>query len=76
MEQLGSSNEDLVVRIGEANEVMPMDNVSVITSKIHFNTEEEGQLMIVGPTRMPYNKVVALMEYMAKVIEDMYMNND
>lgn len=74
--QLGSSNEDLVVRIGEANEVMPMDNVSVITSKIHFNTEEEGQLMIVGPTRMPYNKVVALMEYMAKVIEDMYMNND
>lgn len=73
--QLGTSNEDLVVRIGEANEILPMDNVSVITSKIHFNTQEEGQLMVVGPTRMPYNKVVALMEYMAKAIEEMYKSD-
>ncbi len=28
--------------------------------------------MIVGPTRMQYNRVVALMEYMSKVIEEMY----
>ena len=28
--------------------------------------------MIVGPTRMQYNRVVALMEYMSKVIEDLY----
>lgn len=70
--QLGSSNEDLVVRIGESNEIMPMNNVSIITSKFKINHDEEGQLMVVGPTRMPYNKVVALMEYMSKVIEEMY----
>ena len=28
---------------------------------------KKGQLMIVGPTRMQYNRVVALMEYMSKV---------
>ena len=28
--------------------------------------------MIVGPTRMQYNRVVALMEYMSRVIEEMY----
>ncbi len=74
--QFGNGSEDVVVRIGEANEVMPLDNVSVISSKFKINDAEEGQLMVVGPTRMPYNKVVALMEYMAKVIEQMYVDNN
>ena len=69
--QLGSSDEDVMVRIGERNEVMPLDDVSVVSSKFKIN-DEEGQLMVVGPTRMPYNKIVALMEYMSKVIEEMY----
>ena len=73
--QLGSSNEDISIRIGTDNQVIPMENVSVITSKIKLNNEEEGQLMVVGPTRMPYNKIVALMEYMAKVIEDLYRDD-
>lgn len=74
--QLGETNNDIMVRIGECNEVMPMENVSVITSKFKLGNEEEGQLMVVGPTRMQYNKVVALMEYMSKVIEEMYYENE
>ena len=49
-----------------------MNNVAVVASKFKLNSEEEGQLMIVGPTRMQYNRVVALMEYMSRVIEEMY----
>lgn len=30
--------------------------------------------MVVGPTRMPYNQVVALMEYMSQQIEKMFNN--
>lgn len=74
--QLGNSDNDVVVRIGESNEVIPMDNVSVVSSKFKLNNDEEGQLMVVGPTRMPYNRVVALMEYMARVIEEMYSESD
>lgn len=70
--QLGNTSEDVMIRIGESNEVMPMDDVSIISSKFKINEEEEGQLMVVGPTRMPYDRVVALMEYMAKAIEEMY----
>lgn len=74
--QLGNSEDNVVVRIGEANEILPMENVSVVSSKFKINDEEEGQLMVVGPTRMPYNKVVALMEYMARVIEEMYSDKE
>ncbi|MDH6367441.1 MULTISPECIES: heat-inducible transcriptional repressor HrcA [unclassified Breznakia] len=74
--QLGSSNEDISIRIGnDDNQVIPFENVSVVSSTIRINDEEEGKLMVVGPTRMPYNKVVALMEYMAKAIGDLYRND-
>jgi len=72
--QLANHEGDLMVRIGEenSNEVLHMNNVAVVASKFRLNDDEEGQLMIVGPTRMQYNRVVALMEYMSKVIEEMY----
>ncbi len=71
--QLANHEGDLMVRIGdEGNKVLHMDNVAVVASKFRLNDDEEGQLMIVGPTRMQYNRVVALMEYMSKVIEELY----
>lgn len=70
--QIGSSDKDVMVKIGEVSEVMPLEDVSVVSSKFKIRGKEEGQLMVVGPTRMPYNRVVALMEYMSKVIEEMY----
>lgn len=70
--QIGSTDKDVMVKIGEVSEVMPLEDVSVVSSKFKIRGKEEGQLMVVGPTRMPYNRVVALMEYMSKVIEEMY----
>ena len=49
---------------------------AVVSSKFHISDGEEGQLMIVGPTRMQYSKVVALMEYMSQVIEDLYKKEE
>lgn len=72
--QLANHDGDLMVRIGDdgGNEMIQLDDVAVVASKFKLNDDEEGQLMIVGPTRMQYNRVVALMEYMSKVIEEMY----
>lgn len=50
--------------------------MAVVSSKFHLPGNEEGQLMIVGPTRMQYNRVVALMEYMSKTIEDLYKKDE
>ena len=63
-----------MIRIGDegANEILQLNDVAIVASKFKLNDDEEGQLMIVGPTRMQYNRVVALMEYMSKVIEDLY----
>ncbi|MCI9525047.1 MAG: heat-inducible transcription repressor HrcA [Erysipelotrichaceae bacterium] len=72
--QLANHEGDLMIRIGDegANEILQLNDVAIVASKFKLNDDEEGQLMIVGPTRMQYNRVVALMEYMSKVIEDLY----
>lgn len=70
--QLANHEGDVAIEIGVDNELIQMNDVAVISSKFKLNEDEEGELMIVGPTRMQYNRVVALMEYMSKIIEDMY----
>ena len=65
---------NMAIQIGGENELLQVNNVAVISSKFKINDTEQGELMIVGPTRMQYNRVVALMEYMSKVIEDLYKN--
>ncbi|MEG0313683.1 MAG: heat-inducible transcriptional repressor HrcA [Erysipelotrichaceae bacterium] len=73
--QIGHSDGDMTIRIG-SNELIASDDISVVSSKFTLGDGEEGQLMVVGPTRMPYNKVVALCEFMSKAIEEMFKNEN
>jgi len=50
--------------------------LAIVKSKFHVNEEETGELMVVGPSRMNYEKVVNMIEYAAKMIEDKYRNDD
>lgn len=71
--QIATSNQGMSIRIGNDNhQILDTDEVSVVASKFKVGGDEEAQLMVVGPTRMPYNEVVALMEYMSRRIEEMF----
>lgn len=74
--QLANHEGNVAIEIGGDNELIQVDDMAVVSSKFRLSDEEEGQLMIVGPTRMQYNRVVALMEYMSKVIEDLYRQEE
>lgn len=70
--ELSNYNESLNIRIGESDSTFEISDLSVISSPFSINDSEKGQLMIVGPTRMPYNKVISLLEYVAKQLEILY----
>lgn len=74
--QIANHEGNLCIEIGGENELIQMDDVAVVSSRFKVNSKEEGELMIIGPTRMQYSKVVALMEYMSKVLEDLYREDD
>lgn len=72
--KIGNHEGDLAIRIG-TNELIQLDDIAIVASKFKMNGSEEGQLMVVGPTRMQYNQVVALLEYMSQALEALYRDD-
>ena len=70
--QISSYEGNMRIEIGGENQLIQMNNVAVVSSRFILGYLEVGKLMVVGPSRMQYNRVVALMEYMSEVLEDMY----
>ncbi len=53
-----------------------INDVAVVRSSFKVKDGETGQLMVVGPSRMNYDKVVAMINYAAKMIEKMYQGGN
>lgn len=66
---------NVAIPIGTRNELIQIDDCSVITAKFHIADQEEGQLMVVGPNRMQYSKVIGVMDYMSRVLESVFGQN-
>ncbi len=67
---------NVAIHIGERNEMIQIGDCSVISTKIHYKDNEEGQLMVVGPNRMQYSRVVAVMDYMSDAIEEIFRTDE
>ncbi len=61
VKKIEESSDGINVYIGEESQFDP--NVTVIKTKYNINGEE-GTIAIVGPKRMEYSKVIALLEYL------------
>ena len=48
------------------------NDVAIVRSTFRVSEEESGQLMVVGPSRMNYERVVTMLDYVAQMIERMY----
>ena len=49
-----------------------VNGMAVVRSTFHINQDEAGQLMVVGPSRMNYDRIVAMLEYVSGLIEKLY----
>ncbi|GLC88553.1 heat-inducible transcriptional repressor HrcA [Lysinibacillus piscis] len=52
------------IRIGSENKQLGMGDCSVITTTYSIGEDQQGAIAIIGPTRMDYRRVVALLEIM------------
>lgn len=66
---------ELTVRIGAENETPEMKDCSVVTVSYRVGNETMGSMGVIGPTRMDYNKVFAVLKCMSEslssVLSDM-----
>lgn len=58
------------VYIGDEIDTAGMDSCSVITTPYYIDGQEAGTIGVLGPTRMPYSKVISLVENIGQQVTD------
>ena len=66
------ATQQLAIKTSSSSELVWMDDVAVVSSSFRINPEETGKLMVVGPSRMDYDRIVSLLEYVSEMIEKLY----
>jgi len=66
---LGGGDEGLIITIGQENQFSDILGCSLVTSSYRVG-KIVGTIGIVGPTRMPYHKLVSVVEYTARTITE------
>ena len=62
--------EDINVYIGEENEKEELKDFSIVTFKHNVNGKNLGTIGIIGPKRMDYSKVISVMKYINKKLNE------
>lgn len=63
-------SEGVTVKIGAEVPIASLTtDVSVISASFRTGNESKGMISVIGPTRMPYEKVISLVDYISKNIE-------
>jgi len=62
--------QEVWIRIGRENRNESLRGCSIVVAPYRIGDEAMGALGIVGPTRMKYGRVISLVRYLAKELED------
>ena len=68
--------EDINVYIGDENENQELKDFSIVTFKHSVGNKQLGTIGIIGPTRMDYSKVISVMKYISKKLNEQWKNED
>jgi heat-inducible transcriptional repressor len=67
----GPPTEGLQIRIGQENNLDAMKQCSIVTTSYYMDGKPVGMIGILGPTRMEYDKVIAVLDYLAQGLSRM-----
>jgi len=70
--KLIGDHDGLSIRFGSDLQLIPMENCTVISVPYRISDTEHGTIAVLGPTRMEYNKVIPLVEYIASNLGKLY----
>lgn len=61
--------DGITVKIGHDNQLSVMNDCSIVSVPYELSNGEIGRIAIIGPMRMEYQKIIPLLEYIAKSIK-------
>lgn len=63
-----NSNSNISVKIGKENYTEGAEDCSVVSAVYSLNERPIGEIGVIGPTRIPYSKVISIL---ANVVKEM-----
>jgi heat-inducible transcriptional repressor len=61
--------------IGGDSQLMPVEEMSVVTAPYEVNGKVVGTLGVIGPTRMAYERVIPIVDITAKLLSNALSHN-
>ncbi len=61
---------EISIRIGPENQVPELNDCSIVTASYRVGDHSTGTLGIIGPTRMNYNRVISVLDFMGRALSD------
>ncbi len=68
--------EDIKIYIGDENENEDLKDFSIVTFKHSVGDKDLGTIGIIGPKRMNYSKVISVMKYISKKLNENFNENN
>lgn len=62
--------DDIGIKIGNENEIDEVKDCSIITATYRLNGKIIGKVGVIGPTRMDYSRVVAVLRYLTNILSN------
>lgn len=69
-----NNNSKISIKIGNENFLEDAKECSVISAAYSFGNQEIGSIGVIGPTRIPYSKVISVLAVIVKEINDCLTN--
>jgi heat-inducible transcriptional repressor len=64
----GSRAEGVRIYIGGESGVVPFEELSVVSAPYDIDGQVVGTLAVIGPTRMPYDRMVQIVDITARLV--------
>ena len=71
-ELLVNREDGVIITIGSENSSEVVPDSSLITATYHINGKLVGKLGVIGPTRMNYEKITSVIEYMSQNLDNAF----
>ena len=68
--------EDIQIYIGDENDNEDLKDFSIVTFKHSVGDKDLGTIGIIGPRRMNYSKVISVMKYISKKLNEDFEENN
>ena len=70
--QISTNAQTTTLKTGHNSELIWIDDMAVVSTRFRMNEVDEGQLMVVGPSRMKYDKIMSMLDYISQLLEEKY----